>query len=316
MDRLELTLCEFNLENLFVSMEYYEGQDLRQMTELDWRAMALSQLRRRQKPIAKLLALAEAIEDIDPDVLMLVEVGGRDSLENFNRHFLGGRYAPYFIEGNSRRAIDLAYLVKPGVPFRIEARSNRDIPIDVRGAHGKVLSRFSRDIAELRLFSAEGGLRLILLLVHLKSKLGSLEDFRGKDVRTAEATALAEFYSRLRSEQPDVPIIVGGDFNAEMGSLELELFNHTDLKDFHDMLGSSEEGRASLVYIDYAGKPHTQVLDHLLVSPHLRDRIVRERSFTYRYKGFYGIAEELPGNFREKLRLPSDHYPVVLTIEL
>jgi endonuclease/exonuclease/phosphatase family metal-dependent hydrolase len=311
----ELKICEFNLENLFISMEYYRGQDLKTLPEDDWRQVALPQLRKAQKPLAKIWAAAEAIEDIDPDVLMLIEVGGKDSLDNFVRYFLGDRYVPYFVEGNSRRGIDLGFLVKKGLPLQAEAFSNKETPIEVDTFQGRYVSRFSRDVAELRLTGDEG-LALILLATHLKSKLGSPQDFRGKDVRTAESFALAGIYHRIRSDFPGVPVVVGGDFNNSLTSLELEHVMRTDLTDFHDRLGTPEEERFSLVHFDFAENPNPQILDYLLVSPELKGRIVESKSFTYRYKGFYGIPHLPPKSFRERNQLPSDHYPLVLTIRL
>jgi hypothetical protein len=52
------------------------------------------------------------------------------------------------------------------------------------------------------------------------------------------------------------------------------------------------------------------------VSPELKDRIVESKSFTYRYKGFYGIPHLPPSTYRERNQLPSDHYPLVLTVRL
>src|SRR4051794_1224904 len=117
---MELTICEFNVENLFVSMAYYEGQDLAQVSEQQWKEFALPQLRKKQKPIWKLWGLAKAIDEIDADILMLAEVGGSESLETFNRCFLGERYEVFFVEGNASRGIDLGYLVKKDLGFRAE----------------------------------------------------------------------------------------------------------------------------------------------------------------------------------------------------
>lgn len=71
MGQTELKVCEVNLENLFISMEYYQGQALDQMSEQEWKSLALAQLRKKQKPLRKIWGLAKAILDIDPDILML-----------------------------------------------------------------------------------------------------------------------------------------------------------------------------------------------------------------------------------------------------
>ena len=313
---MELRICEFNVENLFLSMEYYAGEDLGAVSEEEWRSFALAQLRDRQKPIAKVRALAATIRDIDPDVLMLVEVGGRESLERFNRHFLGGDFEEHFVETNSARGIDLGFLVRRGLSLRAETRSHKDTPIEVYSmGQGKYTSRFSRNIGELRL-SGDSGLELILLLVHLKSKLGTEHDVLGKDVRTAEAFALADHYQALRRSHPGVPVVVGGDFNTSLESLELELLKRTDLTDFHDALATPESERVSLVHFSYSGSPRPLVLDYLLISPHLKDRLVASGSYTYRYKGFYDIPDEPPQNRAQRARMPSDHFPLVVTFRL
>ncbi|MBC7690615.1 MAG: hypothetical protein H7222_02510 [Methylotenera sp.] len=321
MSERELRICEFNVENLFISMDYYQGQDLTSLAEGAWRELALVQLQRKQKPIAKVWGLAHAILDIDPDILMLTEVGGRDSLVSFNQHFLNDQFEVHFVEGNSRRNIDLAFLVKKGLPYQIEAHSNRDTPIEVNTYQGRYLSKFSRDVAELRLLQSPRSsdsnpeVHLILLLVHLKSKITSDQDFKGKDVRMAEAVALAGLYNERRVHYPETPILVGGDFNTDLASLELELLKRTDLQDFHDLLQTPEAERISLVHFDYAGVAHPSVLDYLLISPHLVDRVVGSGSGTYRYKGFYGIPEPLPQTPTARYQMPSDHYPLVLTVK-
>jgi hypothetical protein len=86
--------------------------------------------------------LAQAIGEIDADVLMLVEVGGRDSLENFNHHFLNEAYNAHWVEGNSSRSIDLGFLVRKGLSLSVEARSNRERPVDVHTLLGKFRTVF------------------------------------------------------------------------------------------------------------------------------------------------------------------------------
>jgi endonuclease/exonuclease/phosphatase family metal-dependent hydrolase len=314
-----LTLCAYNVENLFVSLEYADASALARldrMTEEEWRNLALPQFRKRQKPLAKTWGVAEAILDMAADVLMLSEVGGLDSIANFNRHFLGDRYEVHFVDGNSRRAIDLAFLVRKGLSLTAVAHSNRDLPVEVLTWEGKQVAKFSRDIAELRLHDARG-LRLIVLLVHLKSMLTSEKDYRGRDTRTAEAAALAGHYQKLRADHPGKPIILGGDFNAGLESQELELFvRSTDLVDFHEVLATPPDDRVTYLYFEHDGTPRPETLDYLLISPDLRTRVDRARSFVYRYKGPYGVVEERPDTMQKRYQLPSDHYPQVLTLRL
>ncbi len=315
MGRAKLKICEYNLENLFISMDYYEQQDLGLIDEVEWKSYALAQLQRKQKPLTKLREIAKAVFDLNPDVLMCVEVGGQDSLENFNRYFLNDLYVPYFVPGNSRRSIDLGFLVKRDLPYRVEAISHKETPIEVESYQGKYGSKFSRDVAELRLHDEEG-LQFILLLVHLKSKISSDQDFRGTDVRTAEARALAQFYENIRKTLPHVPVILGGDFNSTLDSAEFDHLNATDLKSMSDLLQIPETERYTLVYFDYYQVAHAQALDYLLLSPHLHASVIPEESGIYRYKGFYDLPHDPPQDRKERYQMPSDHYPVQVTLKL
>lgn len=310
-----ITLCEFNVENLFISLDYYQGEKLTEITESAWKNFAVPQMKRKQKSLRKLWGLAATIQDINPDILMLIEVGGKESLEHFNYHFLENRYVTHFLESNSTRGIDLAFLVRKELELQAHVSSNRETPVEVKAYQGTYTSRFSRDVAELRLREGDQ-LKLILLLTHLKSKISTHQDLRGADTRRAEAVALASLYDKLRKQSPETPIVIGGDFNSDLSEPELELLTRTDLTDFHELLGTPKEERISLVHFDYRGKAHPQVLDYLLVSPHLKNKVIREKSCTYRYKSFYDIPHPHPVTYEERLQMPSDHYPLVLTLDL
>lgn len=311
----QLTLCELNAENLFISLEYYDGGDLEQLSESQWRKLALPQLRRQQKPLSKIWGLSEAILDINPDVLMLIEVGGRESLENFNHYFLKDAYIPHFIETNSSRSIDLAFLVKKDLNLKAKAMSNKDVTLSLGEDRGfNATARFSRDVAELHLLS-NNCLELILLLTHLKSKISTDTDFQGRDLRRAEAQALAHLYRKISAQHPETPIVVAGDFNSQLQSFELEPLTQTDLLDFHEIRGTPPEERVSLIHFDHTGKAHPQVLDYILVSPHLKNKIVKDQSFTYRYKSFYQTPHPLPTTVHQRYHMPSDHFPLVLTLQ-
>jgi endonuclease/exonuclease/phosphatase family metal-dependent hydrolase len=266
--------------------------------------------------LSKIWGLHNAILDINPDILMLIEVGGKESLEHFNHYFLKEAYDVHFLETNSKRGIDLAFLLKKDLPYRAKTISNRETPVKIPLLQGtRMTTRFSRDVAELHLYD-KSDLKLILLLTHLKSKISTETDFQGRDLRRAEAEALSQLYQKISEKYPDVGVVVGGDFNSDLKSPELELLLKTNLTDFHELVGSPEESRISLVHFDYQGKAHPQTLDYLLVSPHLKNKVVKDKSYTYRYKSFYDLPHPLPSTVHERYHMPSDHFPLVLTLEI
>src|SRR5689334_1002384 len=105
----DLRICQLNCENLFLHMDFWKGQDVQSLNEKERQALAAPPT--DNKPRTKIKDLAEAILDINADIFMLNEVGGRKSLDQFNRHFLNSSYQPYLLEGNSDRGIDIGYLV-------------------------------------------------------------------------------------------------------------------------------------------------------------------------------------------------------------
>src|SRR5205823_1877156 len=83
-----------------------------------------------------------------PDVVLLNEVGGLDSLRSFARLFLGGDYVPLLLPGRARRGIGNGFLVRRGLPLRAEIRSHRNISAPFRSLHDEHPAR--GPAAELR----------------------------------------------------------------------------------------------------------------------------------------------------------------------
>lgn len=333
-----LRLVEFNVENLFVLLEKLPGSeavDFSAISEKDWQKLTSSV--RKNKPIEHVRAIARAVLDIDPDILMLCEVGGRESLENFNRYFLDGKYAAHLIEGNSDRGIDLGYLVKRDLPFTYDLISHRHREIDFLYEHErlsqetgyghlrsarKASHRFSRDVLEFRIYEdANQPPVLIALMVHLKSQLDRDRiDPGGRDRRKAELDKLVTIYEEISGEhQGQVPIVLAGDFNGVAAlpepSPEFEsIYTKTNLKDCLEIAGVPTDERFTFQQFNRGRPGLFRQLDYVFVPPSLVPRVSKEESWVYRYKDPKGQTQLLPRNLNEKRLLPSDHYPVILTL--
>ena len=159
----------FNTENFFLYLDEVPIKDLREMNEVEWQKLSRSTLENKQ--LSKILEIARLIDDLQPDILCLSEVGGRESLANFSRYFLGDRYAPHLIEGNSDRGIDLGFLVKKNLPLKYDLISHKNRKLDFLYPHEKMSKetgythlrsgrvnghRFSRDVVELRCYNEDG----------------------------------------------------------------------------------------------------------------------------------------------------------------
>jgi len=112
-----LRIMLWNVENLFIYLDKYNNEDLSTLSEIKWQKM--SNASTPNKYLNKIFGLKKSIDEIDPDVLMLNEVGGIESIENFNSLFLDSKYKAYLLEGNSDRGIDVGYLVKKDLDFDV-----------------------------------------------------------------------------------------------------------------------------------------------------------------------------------------------------
>ncbi|MCC7405438.1 MAG: hypothetical protein IT288_13650 [Bdellovibrionales bacterium] len=321
-----LRFMQLNTENLFLYMDSYRGQNLQTMTEDEWQKCSTAPT--PNKSLRKTWALAETIREINPDIIMLNEVGGEESLRNFNQYFLSNAYRPFIIEGNSDRGIDLAYLVRDDQQIQYLVLSHKNRPINFLYPHEKEQGLrsshyFSRDVLELRVFrKGEFTPRLICLLVHLKSKLDPDGwDAQGRGRREAELKTLIRIYNEIQTEmQHQVPIIIGGDFNgiAHQQACEQEftsIYSDSNLRELFDCFETpiSEIDRTTQLQFLRDGSCRYLQLDYFFLSPPLQKLLDQNGCAVYRYKGDMGFALPLPTNLEQRGNLPSDHYPLIAT---
>lgn len=312
----------FNVENLFIQMDRYSGEDLESLEERAWQK--LNSGTTKNKPLKKLWGLETVIEDISPDILLLNEVGGSVSLENFNHFFLNSRYSSHLLRGNSLRGIDVGALTKKTIDGEFVLKSHADQRIPLVYEHEKGLKsppkhRHSRDILEIHWKDSSGQLKLIILLTHLKSKLDPDRiDAFGSVRREAEVNLLVNIYKSLPYKT--VPIVVAGDFNGHAGSKDTEheflaIHEKTDLIDCLDLGTCSEDQRMTHLQIYPNGNKKLLQIDYLFVNQVLQEKVVTDKTYVYRFKTGEAV-QPLPENLDQRLKLPSDHYPVVLTLDI
>lgn len=303
------------------------------MSEKEWQKLSASTV--PNKSLVKTLWLAETLIDIDADIICLNEVGGQESIANFAKLFLKGRYSPYLIEGNSDRGIDVGYLVHKDFLSKLELRTHKDRPLkflyphekeaplhfEDMGAEKQIKTHyFSRDCAELRIFrEGEDKPALIVLCVHLKSKLDPEGiDPEGRLRRQAETNALIQIYRELRAEfSSTVPIIVAGDFNghAKPGSMAEEFAElaATDLASVIDLAGHEGELASTQLQFIRGGQVNGLQIDFIFISPDLKEHLVASSTEVFRYRSDLKVPLPLPKTLEQRTYLPSDHFPVVAT---
>ena len=300
---LPLKVLILNAENLFIFMEHWKQEPISQMSEIQWQKLNSGLI--SNKPLVKIQALAQTILKISPDLIMLTEVGGKVSLDNFNQHFLEHSYQSFLEEGNSDRGIDMGFLLKN--PWQGKITSHRDYKLP----HAKYTS-FSRDVLKLDI-SYKGTLVAHSLLVHLKSKLNSKgDDFEGRTRRAVEVLGLSEIIYQLN---PQIPLLLGGDFNgvASWPNPEpefLPLYHKNNLKDAALVAQLEESEKFSYVYFNSGGLRIEQQLDYLFLNEKAQNLLDPQSVVFPRFTSAKGESIPLPQKSWQKILMPSDHLPL------
>lgn len=323
--QLNLKFCFLNAENLFLLLDRPLTPELIKVEETQWQRFSTSVY--ENKPLAKLREMTRALLDINADVVMLCEVGGFESLNNYNELFLAGTYSPILIEGNSDRSIDVGFLVRKGSPFYFDLLSNKNRLINYLYPHERESAsitshKFSRDVVELRLFQRDKDKPfLLILLTHLKSRLDPERiDPGGFERRQAELKTLLEIYRELEAKFPNVPIIVSGDFNGNASRQETDeefklIYESTGLQDVLELGQVPAEKRATFYNVRAPGKTDGRQIDFSFLSPTLTPHLKPGTAAVYRYRDEFGFEIGIPQSMDAKLVLPSDHYPLVFELE-
>lgn len=304
-----LKVLILNAENLFIFMEHWKEEPIAQMNEIKWQKLNSGLI--ANKPLTKVQALGETILKIAPDLVMLTEVGGKVSLENFNQFFLKNSFQCFLEEGNSDRGIDMGFLLKK--PWQGKIVSHKDYKLP----HLRYTT-FSRDVLKLEISYGE---KLVAqsLLVHLKSKLNSKgDDFEGRTRRAVEVLGLSEIIHQLPQ---NIPILLGGDFNGAAGWPNpepefLPLYHRNELRDAALVAGLSEKERYSYIFFNHGGLRIEQQLDYLFLNEVAQKCLVPESVVFPRFTSATGESIPLPQKPWQKILMPSDHLPLYAELKL
>lgn len=328
---IDLTLGLFNAENLFLLFDQPIPPHFQKLSEPQWQKLSSSVY--ENKPLNKCIEIAQLIKENDPDILMLCEVGGLESLKNFNELFLNSAYSVAVVEGNSDRNIDVGFLLKKTESFYFDLASNKNRPLNFLYPHENqsvktgypvkgVTHFFSRDCVELRLFKTDRQRPfLIILLTHLKSRLDPERiDPGGTERRTAELRTALDLYKEISTQNPNTPVMFAGDMNGFAGTPATDpefapLYVETDLQDVLELANVSPEKRSTFYQIKNGSKVDGRQIDYCFLPQSLMPHLKLDSALVYRYKDEFGFSLDTPRSIEHKSRLPSDHYPLFFTLE-
>jgi endonuclease/exonuclease/phosphatase family metal-dependent hydrolase len=312
----------WNVENLFIFMDKYNGQDLSQMDEFTWQHLGSSLI--NNKPLKKVHNIAATINEHKPDIIMLVEVGGIEALNNLNQYFLNQKYTPLTLPSNSDRGIDLGFLINKKLAIKTQLTSYREFALDFQYPAEKKnkikkTHYFSRDVLQLDLIQ-NNQIILSLLLTHLKSKLDKLRiDPQGTLRREAELKKLVEIYQELKNKNPARPIIMAGDFNGfvQKNNLDPEfkaLYQQTSLEDALELFGITDNlKRYTHLHQSFNQLIVPNQIDYIFIEPSKQLRL-NQAKIIHLVEDF--LAQDPVELFKLKSALPSDHFPYIIDITL
>jgi hypothetical protein len=309
-----MRFCSFNVENLFLSTSPYSFP---------------------HKNTDKVKWLAEVIREIDAEIYFLIEVGGEESLKEFNDVYLNNEYVVSLIKGNSSRGIEIGYLIKKGSLHTFEHLTHRNRTLGFLYSHEKQENKrlikegkkpkhnshyLSRDIAELRVYGKGKDIpKCIFLGVHLKSKLNDTgHDWLGKERRASELSLLIETYKALNKKfNKTVPIFLTGDFNGTAAGDDLEdefkkIYSDTTLQDVSEHLEWTADQKTTFILYDKSKSPIQMQLDYFFLETSMKDLIDVNETCVYRFKRENLLP--LPQTPFARAALPSDHYPIVIKL--
>ena len=239
-------------------------------------------------------AVIQAIKAINPDILGICEMGPPRQFEEFRKRLTGAGLA--YSDFEFLEAADPDRHLALVSRFPIVARhSQPDVPYESNGTREKVKRGFLDVTLEI-----QSGFRLRVVGAHLKSKRpspGGAEDV----LRRNEAHLLRNRIGEILAENPEVNLVVFGDFNdtKDQPAIQEIVGRRGAVDSLTDLAPQDELGDRWTHYwkVDdvYAR------IDYLFVNRALSPRVVRDRSYVYR-SSFWDTA--------------SDHRPVVATFHI
>lgn len=280
-DIAELRVASYNVKNLF-------GQE----------ADAWSMRPDQKTEPAQVRALGHVIADIDAEVIAFQEVQNERVLRSLftryvNRKLLhrDNRYDTFVcIPANDPRGINVALATKRAVRGTVTFHDYEFMSDDDKSM------RLSRDLLGVEIF-ATPHYRLLVFVVHLKSKIGGVEAEQRRNRQASEV--------RLLLEQPmlggipyiDQDMLLLGDLNDDPNSEAVALLKGEGSS--HPLVDVLQNVEPNITYPTYNTGYPPQRLDYAFASPSITKRTTMPQIHRH-----------------DRAAEASDHYPISVVVEV
>lgn len=267
----QVTIVTWNLHNFFDTVEDASNEAVDSQSQAAYDA--------------KLAAAVETIGDLDPDIMLVIEVENEGILEDMNAA-LGGVYTTlHLTEGNDPRGVDIGLMSK--IPTT-DIVSHLEDKFALEGTAGPTYS-YSRDCPEYHF--RIGDQNLVLLGVHYKAK-GPPDNPEKRLAEAQHTRAIADF---LVSQDESLAVAILGDFNDLPGSPPLDATIDGPPVFVDAATFAPEQDQWSF---DFEGS--LELIDHLVMNPTL-DALLDPTSVAIPHTSAVEDA--------------SDHAPIVATFD-
>ncbi|MEM6405239.1 MAG: endonuclease/exonuclease/phosphatase family protein [Pseudomonadota bacterium] len=296
-----MRLATFNVENLYARYNFRRGFDPVDSHQFSTNNLAFT----IQDATAKQVT-AQAIREVDADVIALQEVDNLKVLDRFASKYLGSMKYKHkiLIDAYDPRYIDVALASRYPIKHIRTYRADRNAK--------NTAFLFSRDCLEVDI---EVGNKMLTVYVnHFKSMTGGRDNTY--DRRKEQADRVADIVTnRWGHARYDGNYAVVGDFNdyPEGKSSIQSLLTHPGLVD----ISQRQQEKDRWTHFWAGGNEYNQI-DFLLLSPALAENksVIPEmmrKGLPYRAKQYDGARFDLVG---ERSPKASDHCPVYVDVDL
>lgn len=219
------------------------------------------------KPIEEREAVADVISSVRPEIVGLVEMGGPLALADLQLRLeaRGMRYgySRVLLRGGEDRALALLSMH----PIACD-ESRADY-----GLFGQKKRRMLRGILDVTLRLNDGRLFRVLG-VHLKSRVGE-DAAAASSLRRREAQTLARYIQEKMRQQPNLPMVVYGDWNDNPQDASIRLMEQGCAADcaLHRLRPKDSRGEEWTLYYRRGNTYNT--FDHIFVNAPMKQRIKR-----------------------------------------
>ncbi len=222
------------------------------------------------KPDASREAVADVIADARPDIVGLIEIGGERALDDLRQRLAARGLHYHHSRVLPRRGEDRALALLSRYPI-VQDASRADYPL-----YGEQRRHMLRGILDVTVKHPDGR-SFRLVGVHLKSHVAK-DEAAATSLRTREAETLALHVGDALKKQPNIPLLLFGDWNDNPTSPSLAALKALKGKAGKPALLrlTPADSRGEEWTLFYRGGKPTNIFDHIYVTPQLRKRMGKE----------------------------------------